>query len=153
MTDEVAAHAALRLAVAVLVATVLAGVWEVLATQAPGSPLYLGMLPGPVQALRESALMLGVLLLVSSDAWSRVHGMPPTRVQTLILVGLHLGALLSLGAATYGATQGMRGEQLYDLRPDGMLVFATKYAGNAVLALSLGALALRVLAARRRAHT
>ena len=40
----------------------LASVWELLALQAPGSPLYLGMLPGPVTSLRELATMIGLLL-------------------------------------------------------------------------------------------
>ncbi|MBI3217879.1 MAG: hypothetical protein HYZ44_00035 [Bacteroidetes bacterium] len=149
MTDQAAAHATLRLAMAVLVVTALAGVWEVLAAQAPGSLLYLGVLPGPVQALRESALWCGVLTLVSSLAWSRLSVQPASSTPRRVVFGLHAGVILSLGASAYGATQGMRGEQLFDLRTDGMLVFALKYTGHVLYAGALLALGLRLLRALR----
>jgi hypothetical protein len=145
MTDEAAAHATLRLGIAVLVAAAVAGVWEVLATQAPGSPLYLAMLPGPVEALRELALGLGVLLLAASAWWARVPAAAEATVSARLVWGLRAGAMLSLGAAAYGAARGMRVEQLYDLRPDGTAAFVVKYMGLGLLAMSLAALAARVL--------
>lgn len=150
MTDEAAAHATLRLALGVFVGAALAGVWEVLAAQAPGSPLYLGMLPGPVQALRESALWLGTLTLLASLVWSRVPAQPASAAPGRILRGLQMGAVLSLSASAYAASQGMRGEQLFDLRTDGTTVFVLKYTGHVLLAAALLALAPRLLRTLRR---
>src|SRR6476660_7130901 len=54
------------LGAALLLCGTLAGIWEVLACQAPGTALFIGMLPGPISALRELAFSLGLLLLITS---------------------------------------------------------------------------------------
>jgi hypothetical protein len=58
------ARTVLRLGCGVLLSAALAGVWETLASQAPGGALYIGMLPGPIQLLRETAVIWGLLLVV-----------------------------------------------------------------------------------------
>lgn len=105
----------------------LAGAWETLASQAPGSPLYIEMLPGPIERLRETAFDFGVLLLLAG----------------LLLRGQSLGALatwalgagtfLTLATALYAALTGMLGIQFYDLRADAPWLFAFKFLGRALL--------------------
>lgn len=118
------ARAVLRLAVIVLCIAAGAGVWEVLASQAPGSLLSIGMLPGPIELLREAALTLG-LLLVAASWLAREHG-----VTRRVVVVLHVAVAITLGAAFYGALLGMHGVQARDLRPDATPLFIVKYAGR-----------------------
>jgi hypothetical protein len=139
------ARAVLRLGVLVLALAVLAGAWEVLASQAPGSPLFIGMLPGPIQLLREAALASGIAivlggLLLGQHAWSRGW-----------LLALRLAVVFSLGSSLYAAMTGMHGVQARDLRPDATWLFAIKYASRAGLCACLFDLARRGLSPRRTA--
>jgi hypothetical protein len=121
------------LGVALLCAAALAGAWETLAMQSPGTPLYIGMLPGPITALRQLATALGVMALLSALllGWS---GMSAPR---LVLGLLYVGSLAAVGAQLYGASRGMPGVQVVDFRPDVRPLFVTKYLGlgGAVAAL------------------
>ena len=122
---------------------VLAGTWEMVASQAPGSPLYIGMLPGPIGSLRASAFEFGVLLVLAGmllgaqDLGHKWFGL------------LTAGTLLTLLAGAYGAARGMHGVQLYDLRADAFWLFLAKQLGRV---LAYGALARAAwLALRKRA--
>ena len=130
----------LRLAVFVLCAAAGAGVWEVLASQAPGSPLSIGMLPGPIEMLRETAVVLGLLLLAAS-VLVRERG-----VARGVVVALHLAVAITLLAAVYGALLGMHGVQARDLRPDATPLFVVKYLGRLGVAACLFAIGRRALA-------
>jgi hypothetical protein len=130
----------LRLAVIVLCTAAGAGVWEVLASQAPGSLLSIGMLPGPIEMLRETSLVLGLLLLGASVL---VRDTGATRRVTL---GLHVAVAITLGAAVYGAMTGMHGVQAHDLRPDATPLFVAKYVGRFGVLVCLIAIARRALA-------
>ncbi|HKP56976.1 MAG TPA: hypothetical protein VJV78_09660 [Polyangiales bacterium] len=132
-------RALLRLAVIVLCVGAGAGVWEVLASQAPGSPLFIGMLPGPIEMLREAATLIGVLLLAASCL---VRDRPLPRA---LLIALHVAVVVTLLAALYGAATGMHGVQVIDLRPDAIPLFAAKYAGRLGLATCLFLIARRAL--------
>lgn len=129
------ARSILRLGCWVLLAAVLAGIWEILAAQAPGSPLYLGMLPGPISDLRESALVVGVLLVLASlvsggqDAGGRWFG---------VLAG---GSVLTLLSGLYGGAMGMHGSQLFDLRADAAWLFLAKQLGRALVFAGLARIA------------
>lgn len=129
----------LRLAVIVLCVAAGAGVWEVLASQAPGSPLSIGMLPGPIEMLRETAVVLGLLILGASML-VRDRG-----VARGIVVGLHVAVAITLLAALYGAASGMHGVQARDLRPDATPLFVSKYLGRLGVAACLLAIARRAL--------
>ena len=131
------ARMVLRLAVIVLCAAAGGGVWEVLASQAPGSPLSIGMLPGPIELFRETALTLGLLLLGAS--WL-VRERGATRG---LVVALHVAVAITLAAALYGAIMGMHGVQARDLRPDATPLFIVKFAGR------LGVFACLLVIARR----
>jgi hypothetical protein len=139
MTVPESARSLLRLAVIVLCAAALAGGWEVLASQAPGSPIYIGVLPGPVAMLRETALLLGLLLLASSML------VPERALPRALVLALHVSVALTLLAALYGALTGMHGIQLRDLRPDATPLFILKYTGRLGVLVCLLAVARRAL--------
>lgn len=117
----------LRLGVAVLCVAAIAGAWELLASQSPGSLFYIGMLPVPFERLRVDALTFGVLLwLAGLSVGDRA---PSTRVVAALVVG----ACLLLGSGFYAAWHGMPGVQLVDLRPDATWVALGKLLGRACL--------------------
>jgi hypothetical protein len=133
---------AVRMAVGVLLLAALAGGWEVLARQAPGSVLYLGVMPEPIAALRELATMLGLLLFVAGllMRWA-FAGLPPRWVA----IGLYGGTLLAVLAQAYGAARGMYGIQLQDLRADALPLFVAKHLGLLAFAIAFFDLARRVI--------
>jgi hypothetical protein len=125
-----------RLGVALLGCAALASVWELLAAQVPGSPLYIGVLPGPIGALREMALTLALLSLAAGALMPWAFGAAVNGQRALIVSSLLVsGAILALGAQTYGAANGMHGHQMSDLRPDARLVFYLRHGGLLVYAL------------------
>lgn len=134
------ARAVLRLGGCVLAAAAAAGVWEVLASQAPGSMLYLGVLPGPIERLRREAFDVAVLLLIGGLL------LGDRALPRPFLTGLQAGAGLVLCAGLYAAAAGMTGVQMTDdLRPDAGWVFGGKMLGRALLSagfLGLGHQAL-----------
>jgi hypothetical protein len=115
----------LGLGIGLLIASLAAGAWEVLALQSPGTPLYIGMLPGPIGGLRGLALGLGLIVLISTLLLACSDQSPPRWTLVLIFVG----SLASVGAQLYGALHGMPGVQMVDFRPDVRPLFVTKYAG------------------------
>lgn len=129
------ARSILRLACWVLLAAALAGIWEILAAQAPGSPLYLGMLPGPITDLRESALVLGVLLVLGS----LISGDQDPGWRWFWVLGA--GCVLTLLSGLYGAAMGMHGTQLFDLRADAAWLFLAKQLGRALVFAGLARVA------------
>lgn len=140
MPTPESARVMLRLAVIVLCIAAGAGVWEVLASQAPGSPLSIGMLPGPIQMLRDTALILGLLVFGASVL---VRDTGATRA---VITALHVAVAVTLLAALYGAAAGMHGVQARDLRPDATPLFIVKYAGRLGVLGCLLAIARRALA-------
>lgn len=129
-----------------LLLAALAGAWEVFATQAPGSALYVGVVPGPVQALRETALWLGLLIFAAGRLMPELDA---TSAPKTLVPALHLGCVLTLGAGTYAAFTGMHGAQLFDLRPDAAPLFLVKHLGLLVVSAALIETARRALWARR----
>ncbi|HEX2676816.1 MAG TPA: hypothetical protein VHM19_09255 [Polyangiales bacterium] len=143
--DHASARAVLRLSLCVLAAFALAGAWQVFADQAPGSLLYIGVLPGPVESLRHSAFVLGVLTFLTALLVPRAF---PERAPRAWLVVLHASVVFALGAGVYGAATGLHGEQLGDLRPDALPLFLVKHAGFVGFALCSGWAAARALWAK-----
>jgi hypothetical protein len=139
-------RATLRLGVAVLLVAVLAGSWELIAMQSPGTPLYIGMLPGPIAALRELALSAALLLLGAASLMASLRLEPEPK---LLIAQLHAGCVLALGSQLYAALQGMHGVQLFDLRADAVPLFAAKYSGIALFVVAYFTLARRLLASAR----
>ncbi len=147
MSETRAAHATLRLSLAVYALTALAGAWEVVASQAPGSMFYVGVLPGPAQSLRESAFMLATVLFVASQLMPVAYREAAPR---WLVIALHVSALCVLASGIYGACTGLHGEQLGDIRHDALPLFVLKHAGYAGLTVLLGIVALRALRAFAR---
>ncbi len=134
--------ATVRLGVVVLMVAACSGVWELLAAQSPGTPLYIDTLAGPIAALRELATVFGLLLLGAGllMPWAS-QGREPRR----LVAALYAGTALALGAQLYAATQGMYGVQLSDLRPDALPLFVAKQTGLLLLVGGLLELGRRVL--------
>jgi len=127
----------IRLGVVTLMAAAAASVWELFALQAPGSPVHIGMLPGPIAALRELCTVLGLLQLGAGSllAWTGLEREPRVAVALL-----HIGTLLAVVAQLYGAALGMSGIQLLDLRPDALPLFIVRQGGLGLAVLALLAL-------------
>lgn len=133
----------LRLGAVLLLLAALAGAWEVLASQAPGSPLYLGVLPGPIERLRHEAFNFGVVTMIAGLLLGERDNVPRR-----VLMWLVIGAGLSLCACLYAALTGMTGVQMADLRPDAGWLFATKLVGRGLLCAGLATIAARALISR-----
>lgn len=129
----------MRIGGCVLIAAGLLGTWEWLAGQAPGTPLYIGMLPAPIERLQSDAFEFGTLVLVAGLMVG--ERTLPRRVGWW----LALGAALLLASGLYAAVTGMPGVQLRDLRPDATWVFFGKLVGRGLLALGLADIGWRVL--------
>jgi hypothetical protein len=133
MLITAAGRALVRLGVVALFVAALASVWEVLALQSPGTPLYLGMLPGPVASLREMSTTLGLLLVGAglTQHWARGRG------DAVLVLMLYAGTVLGLGGQVYAAARGMAGVQLQDLRADALPLFAVKFGGFGLVLIAL----------------
>ena len=142
MTTGPSAKASIRLGVVMLMVAALAAGWQLLAQQSPGSPLYIGMLPGPFAALRELAMSTGLLLLAAGllMPWASSSGEPRG-----IVALLYVGAVLGVGGQLYGALRGMNGVQFMDLREDAQPLFLVKTGGLGLFALGLFEIGRRVL--------
>ena len=148
--DTIAART-IKVGVLTLGAALLAGVWEVIAMQVPGSPLYIGVLPGPIGALRDLSVSLGLLTLAAGALMPRAYeGAPAGRARVASIL-ITAGVALAIIAQTYGAANGMHGAQLSDLRADASAVFVVRHGGLVLFALGWLDLGLRVL--RRPAAT
>jgi hypothetical protein len=122
------------------------GVWELLARQAPGSPLFLGDLPGPIASLKSTAVVLGVVLLAVA-AWipSAYSGGEPRWMVGVLFAGV----ALSMGAGLVGALEGMYLVQFVNSRSDATVLVAAKCLGHLLLGVCLLDVARRVLFGRR----
>jgi hypothetical protein len=130
MPSTPSARALLRAALTLLLVASGASLWAVLARQAPGSPLYLGMLPGPIDAVRNSAALLGVGFLGASWLLPKVAN---ERASWWLVIVACAGAGLDVGAGLYAAVQGLHAVQLVDPRPDIGPIVTLKYLGQALL--------------------
>ena len=126
MEPSPATRGVLRLAFAVLTLALGVGVWELVALQAPGSPLYIGMLPGPIASLRETATLLGLLFF--GAAWL-VQMAAPGREPRGLVRGMLAGSIVGLGTCVYAAARGMHGVQIGDPLVAALPVFVLKQGG------------------------
>jgi len=130
------------LGVVLLLVAAAAGVWEILASQAPGSEWQAGVLPGPVGQLRGTAAVLGLLMFAGS--WL-MPWLAPEREPWVLCIAVHVGVVVTMGAMTYGATTGMYGVQIYDPRPESQWLFWVRATGMGILGLCLLDFARRIL--------
>ena len=134
--------AVIRLGVCVLMLTAATSVWQLLAAQAPGTPLYIATLEGPIAALRTLATGLGLTLFAA--AWLLPWAFPEREPKRWVAL-LYAGTILGLGGELYGAMRGMFGLQLMDLRPDALPLFIIKHLGLGMVFGALVELGRRVL--------
>lgn len=145
MPSTVPARALLRFGFGLLVVAAAASVWAMLARQAPGSPVYLGMLSGPIETLRDSATVLGLVFVSTALLLpSLIEG----RAATWLVVIACLGASLDIGAGIYAALHGLHAIQLRDPRSDVAPLVTLKYAGHTLLGLCLLEVTRRVCTKR-----
>lgn len=126
MTWTRTSHNVLKAGILLLGIGVIAGVWQILATQLPNSPLHAGVLPGPVDKLRAWCFTGSVIIIVLAlcRAGTGVSRERPRAVRWLFGGGITV--LLSL---LYGAATGMPGEQLLDPRWDAQVMIALRMLG------------------------
>lgn len=141
MTGLAAHRPLIRLGMSLLLGAVAAGIWELLASQSPGTPLFIGMLSGPIGALRELCTTLGLLMLITSLLLAGSQQVPPPALVWL----LHVGTLTSVGSQLYGALYGMPGVQVVDFRPGVRPLFMTKHAALGLVVVGLIDVGRRVL--------
>ena len=141
MHDDPERRRLLRAALCLLGAAALAGAVELLALQAPGSPLYLGVLPGPLGLVRELSMTLGLLLLGGELLAARAGSPLPSSLRWL----LSGSAAVAVLAQAYGAALGMYGLQVKDLRADALPLFLVKHGALLVFVLGYARLGLRAL--------
>jgi len=142
---ETTAASTIKLGVITLGAALITGAWELVALQVPGSPLYIGVLPGPVGALRELCVMLGLLALAAGALMPRAYDAASARRARIASILIAAGAALTCAAQAYGAAHGMHGAQMSDLRADARAVFFLRHGGLLLFALGWIDLGLRVL--------
>lgn len=140
-----ATRAVLRVAFAALAVALVASLWELAARQAPGTTFYLGMLPGPIASLRETAAVVGLVTL--GAAWLVPAAGGGSKPRGLV-AGLTLGVTCALGTCAYAASRGMYGVQLGDVHPAALPVFALKHGGLALWAGCVAELFRRALFGR-----
>jgi len=122
----------LRLGALTLVAGLVAGVFELMATQAPYTPLHFGVLAAPFAQLRASGLWLSLFAFVAAGLRPRLGEREPW-----ILFGLYaLGTLMSLSAMAWAAAQGMMAIQVFDPRPGAGWIAITRLAGQGLILLA-----------------
>ncbi len=121
-------------------------VWEVLASQSPGSPLHFGLLPGPVAQLRGHCFEFGVLCVGLAVLWSLFQ-----LERGWLLVGaLLLGGAIETAALTWAAARGMLAVQAFDPRADARLAFYARALGHGLTLLTLTAFFVQGLLSARR---
>jgi hypothetical protein len=139
------ARALMRAGLLLLLSAALLSVWASWARQAPGSPLYLGVLPGPIEALRDNTAWIGLSFVVLAPLCGvLLQG----RAALGCVVLACAGAALELGSGLYAALQGLHAVQLLDPRPDVMPIVVLKHLGQLLLLLPLVVLTRRALRSR-----
>jgi len=142
MPEGFCARALVRLAVVLLLCAAAAAVWELFASQAPGSYFYIGALPGPIAALRALSATLALVLLAAAWLLPWAYG---KREPRLVLALCYAGAALSVGTSFYGALKNMYLVQLESQFHYLAGLMTLKYGGQALLGICLIDLSWRIL--------
>ena len=129
-----------------LVAAAIASLWAFLAAQSPSSPLHLGPLVGPIEALARACWLAGAVGLSLSVALPALE-LDAARERWALRL-LAAGWVVLFVAMLAGALLGTTGTQVIRSYPRTVLVLLGKLAGFAVLLAGLAQLLIAV--ARRR---
>ena len=140
MTLSPAGRATVKLALALLGVAAVGVVVHTLAAQGPSSPWWLGILPGPVEQLRDASALLGALLLAAAPYVSAREG---EREPWRLVIALYLGSVIVLITLAIGATSGMYGVQIEDPRIASRWLFRARSLGELILFGGLVAFARR----------
>jgi hypothetical protein len=123
-------HFVIRLGLVLLALAALAGLFELFARQAPYTPLALGLLPGPIQQLRDAALVHGLVALLAGlllpAAWDS-----PAPVRFVRVLAAGHGLLFA--ALLYAAVSGRMAVQIWDPRPLAVVLTALRIVGHVIV--------------------
>jgi len=111
----------LRLGALSLLVGLGAGVFELMATQAPYTPLHFGVLAAPFSQLRGAAFWLGLFAFVCA------------------------GSVLSLSAMAWAAAEGMMAIQVFDPRPGAGWLAIVRLLGQGLVLIAALDVARRLL--------
>lgn len=100
--------------------------WAFVAEQSPSSPLYVGMLPGPIDSLAQTGFWLGTVCWVSVWAVPRLF---PDGSPRWWVPSMHVGVFTMLVAAGYAAARGVHGVQVFDPRVQAQVVVGMRLVG------------------------
>jgi hypothetical protein len=134
----------LRLSAFTLVVGMLAGVFELTASQVPYTPLHVGVLAAPFAQLRRAALWLSVF--ACACAWLRPK-LAGEREPWLLFGLVASGSVLSLGAMLWGAVQGKMAIQVFDPSPGAGRLALLRLTGQALVLLGVLGVAFRLVRA------
>jgi hypothetical protein len=123
-------HFIIRLGLALLALAATAGLFELFARQAPYTPLALALLPGPIQQLRDAALVHALVALVAG--WTLPAAWPSLAPQRFVRV-LAAGHGLLFVALMYAAVTGRMAVQIWDPRPAAVVLTALRVVGHVVI--------------------
>lgn len=135
------------LAAGVLLVGLGSGVWELLAAQAPFTPLHTGTLSAPVRQLRQTCFTLSLLYFAA--AWLLPLYAPDKEPRVLAAV-LVTGTSITLVAMIWAASVGMMGLQAFDPRSDARALFYVRVTGQGLLLVAGLDFARRLLQGLRR---
>lgn len=123
-------HSVIRLGLVLLALAALAGLFELFARQAPYTPLALGLLPGPIQQLRDAALVHGLVALLAAVLLPAAWASPaPVRFVRVLAAGHGL----LFAALLYAAVTGRMAVQIWDPRPLAVVLTALRIVGHLVV--------------------
>jgi hypothetical protein len=125
-----------------------ASAWSFFAAQSPSSPLHLGPLVGPIDALARAAWIAGATGLSLAAALPALALRRGDERRTLAL--LALGWLVLLAAMIAGALLGTTGTQVIEAYPRTVAVMLGKAAGFVIVAAGLVSLIVGIARAASR---
>ena len=128
---------------ATLVLAAAASAWSFLAAQSPSSPLHVGPLAGPVDALARACWLAGALGFALAAALPSLALREADERRALRL--LALGWVILLGAMIAGSLLGTTGTQVIKAFPRTVAVMLVKLAGFTALLAGLTSLLVGLL--------
>jgi len=132
----------LRLGALTLLIGLGAGVFELMATQAPYTPLHFGVLAAPFSQLRGAAFWLGLFAFVC--AWLRPR-LGSERASWILFGLVSAGSVLSLSAMAWAAAEGMMAIQVFDPRPGAGWLAIVRLLGQGLVLIAALDVARRLL--------
>jgi len=130
-------------AAATLVIAALASGWRFFAAQSPSSPIFIGPLLGPIEALALAAWLGGITGLALSAALPRMQ--LAARAERRVVLLLVCGWIVLLASFVTGAVLGTHGTQVIRAYPRTLAVMLIRLPGFLILFAGLISLLVALL--------